>query len=585
MTDHWHEQVRRYADGLSTAEESASLEKALVESAELRAWYLDLMNLEVALGAAADAAAMTRTMVPFEVGDRGTGVSPVGPAGVPPAEFPGFDGRDARATTRRFGALSLAAAAAVVLGVGLLFWMGRSAPAIAHLEQVQGEVVVAGRPARSAQRLFSGDGLRVTGEESSATIVFVDGTRLAVGPETVIAGLSDDRGTGKRVVLSEGFLSAEVAKQPAGRPMILATPQSEVVVIGTVFNLSSGTAGTHLETQSGHVRLNRKSDGRSVEVPAGFEGTVDGSSVLDAQLSPPRFTTDGCHLTTALSPDGRTLATSRFQSGIVTLWDAAGGRERMTLPAHVQQVVATAFSPDSRTLATGDNEQIKLWDVETGRVIAEFEGSAQLLSLAFAKGGASLLAFSGPTRGERTVTEWNVATRERRVDAHKYPGEAWLFSPSGRLLATSSVKGASVTLWDLADGSARAVFPGFPARVTCLAISPDESLLAIADVSGRVEFWSIADAQRRLAFNPAGQSVHGLAFSPDGRRLALGQRQATVRLWDVVASRPIAILQGPRKPGSTATVRPMFFSQDGRTLATTESQDTSTVRLWELPPP
>ena len=32
--------------------------------------------------------------------------------------------------------------------------------------------------------------------------------------------------------------------------------------------------------------------------------------------------------------DGRTLVTSRFQSGRVTLWDAATGKERMTLPAH-----------------------------------------------------------------------------------------------------------------------------------------------------------------------------------------------------------------------------------------------------------
>jgi WD40 repeat protein len=418
-------------------------------------------------------------------------------------------------------------------------------------------------------------------------VVFADGTRLAVGAETVIASVSDDRATGKRVVLSEGFLSAQVAKQPAGRPMIVATPQSEVVVVGTVFNLSSGTAGTHLETQAGKVRLNRKSDGRSVEVPAGFEGTVAGSSVLDAQPSPPRFeqprfTTEGNHLTTAFSPDGRTLVTSRFQSGRVTLWDAASGRERMTLPAHAQQVVTTAFSPDSRTLATGSDDEIKLWEVDTGRMIAEFDGSAQLLSLAF-KEGASLLAFSGPTRGERTVTEWNLATRERRIDPHKYPGEAWLISPSGRLLATSSIKGASVTLWDLATGSARAVFPGFPARVSCLAISPDESLIAIAEVSGRVELWSVADARQRLALRPAGQSVHGLAFSPDGRRLAMGQRYATVRLWDVAEGRQVATLQGPRKPGSTATVRPMFFSQDGRTLATTESQDESTVRLWDLP--
>jgi hypothetical protein len=57
MNDHWHEQIQRHMSGRSSAEESAALCEALSRDAELRALYLDYMNLEATLGAAAEAGA------------------------------------------------------------------------------------------------------------------------------------------------------------------------------------------------------------------------------------------------------------------------------------------------------------------------------------------------------------------------------------------------------------------------------------------------------------------------------------------------------------------------------------------------
>jgi anti-sigma factor RsiW len=59
MKNHWHEQIQRYLNGQASAEEAASLQAALNGDAELRALYLDYMNLDVALSAAADAVAIT----------------------------------------------------------------------------------------------------------------------------------------------------------------------------------------------------------------------------------------------------------------------------------------------------------------------------------------------------------------------------------------------------------------------------------------------------------------------------------------------------------------------------------------------
>ena len=59
MKNHWHEQIQRYVNGQAGSAEAAALQAALNEDAELRAWYLDYMNLDVALGAAAETPTIT----------------------------------------------------------------------------------------------------------------------------------------------------------------------------------------------------------------------------------------------------------------------------------------------------------------------------------------------------------------------------------------------------------------------------------------------------------------------------------------------------------------------------------------------
>lgn len=55
MKTDWHEIIQRYAAGTATKEETLALQEALKTDPDLRAAYLDHMNLEVALEAAAEA--------------------------------------------------------------------------------------------------------------------------------------------------------------------------------------------------------------------------------------------------------------------------------------------------------------------------------------------------------------------------------------------------------------------------------------------------------------------------------------------------------------------------------------------------
>jgi anti-sigma factor RsiW len=65
-----HEQIQRYVNGLASPAEAAAMQDALSRDAELRALYLDYMNLDVALNATAE------TMTFAEKGHNGTATFP-----------------------------------------------------------------------------------------------------------------------------------------------------------------------------------------------------------------------------------------------------------------------------------------------------------------------------------------------------------------------------------------------------------------------------------------------------------------------------------------------------------------------------
>ncbi|MBL8829431.1 MAG: FecR domain-containing protein [Planctomycetaceae bacterium] len=491
------------------------------------------------------------------------------------------------------------AAALALIATGIIRWTqstpDTAASVVARIEQVTGQAFITSLAVRSVATvgvvIESGQGLEVQGEDSSLVVRYADGTRLAIdGDAKIDEFVGGAPGTKKRVRIATGVLRADVAKQPSDRPMKLMTPSAEIVVLGTSFDLSGDDDLTHVETSEGAVRLIRKSDGQSIEVPAGFAGIAHSNTTLDAHASAPRlqssrFTTPGYYRTTLLSPDGRTLVTSRFNSNVVQLWNTLDGSLLTTLQDPADAIVATAISHDGLRLATGASHgAITVWNLDTHQRLASFAGRTELQSLAFSRYSKTLAALSGPAQQAKSLTVIDLTTNAPHTHDQVFPGEFWAFSPAGKTLITASSRTSSVTLWDVASGVEKRVLREFPQRVICLALSPDETDLVVSDMSGRVTLWNVETGELSHTFRPLGGTVHGLAFSADGQRLAMGQRHATVRLWNVADHQPIATLTGSVAPSSTATIRPIFFSADRSTLATTESHDAGLVRLWRLPP-
>jgi hypothetical protein len=162
----------------------------------------------------------------------------------------------------------------------------------------------------------------------------------------------------------------------------------------------------------------------------------------------------------SFSPDGRRIATgSRDQMG--KIWDAASGKEVLSLKGHWSEVTSVSFSPDGRRIASGSLDRtVKIWDVASGQELLSLEGhTGGVSSVAFSPDGQYLASGSGNrfpySRNSEPgqVKVWDAGSGEglRTLNGHARGITSVAFSPDGRLIASGS-EDKTVKVWDAASG-------------------------------------------------------------------------------------------------------------------------------------
>jgi WD40 repeat protein len=276
----------------------------------------------------------------------------------------------------------------------------------------------------------------------------------------------------------------------------------------------------------------------------------------------------------AFSPDGKS-ALLGSDDNTLKWWHLETGRVIRTLKAHTQTVTAVAFSPDGKTALSGsDDKTLKLWDLSRGRVIKTLTGhSKSVTAVAFSPNGRYALSGSA----DKTLKLWNFywSFPIRTLKAHTQTVTAVAFSPNGKT-ALSGSDDKTLKRWDLSRGRVIRTLKGHTDSVWAVAISPDGKTALSGSWDGTLKWWNLSRGYVALTYKERHSSpVLTVAFSPDGKKALLGSDDKALTLLNLSRKRLIREYQG-----HSDSVLAVAFSPDGKT-ALSGSRDTTT-RLWNL---
>ncbi|MEH2197542.1 serine/threonine-protein kinase [Nostoc sp.] len=288
----------------------------------------------------------------------------------------------------------------------------------------------------------------------------------------------------------------------------------------------------------------------------------------------------------AISPDDYTLASGSDDKNI-KLWDLNTQKVLATLSGHSQAVKSVAFSPDGKILATAsDDKTIKLWQVETLKEICTLVGHSHAVkSVAFSPDGQILASGSW----DKTIKLWDINTGREiyTIAGHQLQVNSVAFSPQGQILASASYD-RTIRLWQLrAFGGFEEKFENRPCysllstlsghawAVLTVAFSPDGKILATGSDDNTIKLWEVNTGQLICTLVGHSWSVVAVAFTADGETLLSASCDKTVKLWKVSTAEEIVTLSGHVDSVSAVAVSKV------RQLIASGSKD-KTIKLWEL---
>ena len=364
----------------------------------------------------------------------------------------------------------------------------------------------------------------------------------------------------------------QIAFSPDGRKL-LSVSGSEII---TLWELGTGRILRAKQQSYAYNRPFFSED--SSKLIVGFDSNE--GQIWDAETGRVVSTFHGSLYQTALSPDGRTAASSTtlsledgYHSTKTRVWDIETGELKGEAPANNTPIASISLSPDGRSVVSsprrvwsGDSS-LRIWDLLTGRLMMKYWTYGE--HAVFSPDGRSVAALVS----NKAIQIRNVETGEITAELPEYRSSLFTFSPDGRSIAfinpNSQRKG--VYIWRIDLGRVSAELKGDQRGASLLAYSPDGSMLAVGRFDAAF-LWNSESGDLIRTFAD-GTDVEALAFSPDSKTLLTGGEDSVARLWNV----PGGVLRAELK-GHEGAVGSAAYSPDGVLIAVAGGD--GAIRIW-----
>ena len=285
-----------------------------------------------------------------------------------------------------------------------------------------------------------------------------------------------------------------------------------------------------------------------------------------------------------------------------------------------------ALSMETQLFATCQNDEINLYDFDSGELVKKIEGSQEyffrvyfnsertkLITLSFGdtiklwdiETGAEILSLpeemydsvavhphqeiiAATVKKSNKVEIWNLTLRSliRTIETSKYHNDSCdlTFSHDGKILLVEDYNyykngKNTISFWDVDSGNFLHQLTGISANR--FIFSPNGKFIAGESRHyDAVALFDLNSGERIREFRENSPNAHwseitAHAFSSDGKLLASGAYDHTVRVWDVATGKQLKVMEK-----HTQTIPEVFFVNNDRTLIST-SMD-GHIRFWKI---
>ena len=170
-------------------------------------------------------------------------------------------------------------------------------------------------------------------------------------------------------------------------------------------------------------------------------------------------------------------------------------------------------------LTTGEDQTLKLWDIENGRVIGTYKPESVVTFLAFSPDGGT--AVSGSRGGKAQL--WSTATffplsgTDIRYLIDRFPKD---LSVVGLIFSFTSNATKPIRTFEIQSS-------------TVVAFAPDGQSMASGGTDGVVVVWNVNTGEATDLFTDHEYDLTALAFGPEGDMLASGGASGCVKIWQL----------------------------------------------------